>query len=128
MLEREVRRRYNLELGGAMVLYVAVLFTVVHLAKPMEPGATRMTLLLMPLIPIALATWAIARQFARMDEFVRLRSLESVAIAAAATAGWTLTYGFLELAGLPRLSMFTVWPIMGAVWGLHACVRNRFAR
>lgn len=62
-------------------------------------GATRTALLMMPLIPIALATWAIARQFTRMYECVRLRSLESVAIAAAATAGWTLNYGFLELAG-----------------------------
>ncbi len=30
--------------------------------------------------------WAIARQFRRMDEFVRLRSLESMAIGAAVTA------------------------------------------
>jgi hypothetical protein len=128
MLEREVRRRYGLELGGAMVLYTAVLFGAVYLAKPMEPGAARTAVLLAPLIPIGLAIWAVARQFRRMDEFVRLRSLESVALAAAVTAGWTVTYGFLELAGFPRLTMFTVWPIMGAVWGIHACVRTRLPR
>jgi len=128
MLEREVRKRYNLELGSAMVLYLAVLFAAVRFAKPMETGALRSALLLSPMLPIALAVWAIARQFGRMDEFVRLRSLESVALAAAVTAGWTVTYGFLELAGLPRLSMFTVWPIMGAVWGVHACVRRWLTR
>ena len=45
-----------------------------------------------------------------------------MAIAAAVTAGWTFTYGFLENAGYPRLSMFIVWPVMGAVWGLLACI------
>jgi hypothetical protein len=128
MLERDARRRYNFELGGALVLYVVVLFSAIKIAKPMDPGAARTALLLAPMIPIGLVIWAIARQFRRMDEFVRLRSLESVSLAAAVTAGWTMTYGFLELAGFPRLSMFVVWPIMGAVWGIHACVRGRITR
>ena len=128
MLERDARKRYGLELGGAMALYVAVLISAVYFAKPMEPSAVRTAVLLAPLIPIALATWAIARQFRRIDEFVRLRSLESVAIGAAVTAGWTLTYGFLEMAGFPRLSMFSVWPIMGAAWGIHACLRTWLSR
>jgi hypothetical protein len=123
MKEREAKRRYNLELGVSMLLYVGILFGSITLAKPLEPGHARTLLLLSPLLPVLLAVWAIARGFRRMDEFVRLRSLESVAIAAAVTAGWTLTYGFLESAGFPKLSMFWVWPIMGAVWGLHSCLR-----
>jgi hypothetical protein len=67
--------------------------------------------------------WAIARHFRRMDEFVRMRSLESLAVAAAITAGLSLTYGFLESAGFPKLSMFWVWGVMGLVWGAHACLR-----
>jgi len=123
MREREASRKYQLELGGAMLLYVIVLFGSIHIAKPMQPGAARTALLLSPMIPLLLATWAIARQFARMDEFVRLRTLEGLAIAAAVTASLTLTYGFLEGAGFPRLSMFWVWPVMGLVWGLVACLR-----
>lgn len=128
MLEREMRRRYNFELGGAMLLYATVLFVSIHFAKLMAPSAARTAVLLGPVVPLALAIWAIARQFRRLDEFLRLHSLESVAVGAAVTAAWTLTYGFLELSGFPRLSMFFVWPIMGAVWGLHACVRTRLGR
>ena len=117
MLERDARRRYLLEFGASMALYILVLFAAMSIAKPMQPGVLRTALLLAPMIPVGLAIWAIARQFRRMDEFVRLRTLESLAIAAAVTAGLSLTCGFLEGAGFPRLSMFWVWPVMGFVWG-----------
>lgn len=123
MLEQDIKRKYFRELGGALAIYVAILFGSLTLAKDVDPGTARTLLLLSPLVPVVLAVWAIARQFRRMDEFVRLQSLESVAIAAAVTAGWTLTYGFLESAGFPKLSMFWVWPVMGFVWGLHSCLR-----
>jgi hypothetical protein len=123
MLERDARRKYLLELGVSMAIYILVLFGALSIAKPMPEGALRTALLLTPMIPIALAIWAIARQFRRMDEFIRLRTLESLAIAAAVTAGLSLTYGFLEGAGFPRLSMFWVWPVMGFVWGGFECLR-----
>ena len=94
----------------------------------MEEGLARTLLLLTPVVPLLLAVWAIARHFSRMDEFMRLRSLESLAIAAAVTAGLSLTYGFLESAGFPKLSMFWVWGVMGIIWGLHACLRCLFSR
>jgi len=128
MLERETNRKYFYELFGALALYVIVLFGSILLSKRMDDGIARTLLLLTPGIPVLLAVWAVARHFRRVDEFVRLRSLESVAIAAAVTAGWTLTYGFLEGAGFPKLTMFAVWPVMGAVWGAHACLRNVLTR
>jgi hypothetical protein len=128
MKEREANRKYHVELFSAMLAYLVVLMGSIALAKPMEPGAARTLLLLTPIIPLVLSIWAIARHFKRMDEFVRLRSLESLAIAAAATAGLSLTYGFLESAGFPRLSMFWVWGVMGLIWGLHTCLRCAFSR
>ena len=128
MLEREGRRKYHLELGVSMAIYIVVLFGALSIGKPMEPSALRTGLLLTPMIPILLAVWAIARQFKRMDEFIRLRTLESLAIAAAVTAGLSLTYGFLEGAGYPRLSMFWVWPVMGFVWGGFECLRRLIKR
>jgi uncharacterized membrane protein (DUF4010 family) len=128
MKEREATRRYQFEMGAAMALYVAMLFGSIALAKPMEPGLARTLLLVTPIVPILLSVWAIARQFRRMDEFVRMRGLESIAIAAAVTAGLSLTYGFLESAGFPKLSMFWVWPVMGFVWGAHSCLRRVFSR
>jgi hypothetical protein len=108
MLEREANRKYRLELGGAMLLYIAVLFGSIQVGKAMEPGAARTLVLLSPAIPLVIAIWTIVRHFGRMDEFIRLRSLEGFAIAGAVTAGVTFTYGFLEGAGFPKLSMFWV--------------------
>ena len=59
---------------------------------------------------------AVVRAIRGSDEFIRKTTLEHLAIAAAVTAGVTFTYGFLEIAGFPKLSMFVVWPLMGAVW------------
>ena len=128
MKEREGNRKYRVELFSAMVAYMLVLFGSISFAKGMDDGLARTLLLVTPIVPLLLAVWAIARHFRRMDEYLRLRSLESIAIGAAVTAALTLTYGFLESAGFPKLSMFWVWPVMGFAWGLHACLRCVFTR
>jgi len=120
MTQQAKNARYFGELAGALVLYVAVLAIALSFGRQMAPGLARTALFVSPMIPFLLAVWAIVRQIRRSDEFVRKTTLEHVAIAAAVTAGWTFTYGFLENAGYPRLSMFTVWPVMGGVWGALA--------
>lgn len=128
MLEREAKRKYFWELGLSMVLYAVVLAVSLRVTGKMADGLARTLLALAPAVPVFITVWVIARQFRRMDEFVRLRSLESIAVAAAVTAGLTFTYGFLESAGFPRLSMFWVWGIMGITWGTHTCLRGFFSR
>jgi hypothetical protein len=128
MLEREAKRKYFWELGLSMLLYAALLMVSLRVVKDMDPGLLRTLIVLTPAIAVFLTVWVIARQFGRMDEFVRLRSLESIAVAAAVTAGLSLTYGFLESAGFPRLSMFWVWGIMGFTWGMHTCLRRFFSK
>ncbi len=128
MKEHEGNRKYRLELFSAMAAYMLVLFGSISVAKGMDENLARTLLLITPIIPLMLAVWAIARHFRRMDEYMRLRSLESIAIGAAVTCALSLTYGFLESAGFPKLSMFWVWPVMGFAWGLHACLRNVFTR
>jgi len=128
MKEREANQKYRLELFLAMGAYMVVLIGSITAAKSMESGVARTLLLLSPAIPMGFAVWAIARHFRRMDEFLRLRSLEGLAIAAAVTAGLSLTYGFLESAGFPKLSMFWVWGVMGMAWGSVSCLRCVFAR
>jgi hypothetical protein len=128
MLEREAKRRYLIEMAIVMALYVATLTIAIRIGRGMEDGTAKTLLTLLPAIPVFLTVWVIARQFRRADEFVRLRSLESIAIAAGVTAGLTFTYGFLENVGFPRLSMFWVWGIMGFTWGTHACLRCLWSR
>ena len=118
MREREANRRYVFELGGAMALYLLVLTVSLRGAPYLAPGFLRTLLLLSPTIPIALALWAYMRQLGRVDEFVRLRNLQALALAGGITGGFALTWGFLENAGFPRLGMFTVWMVFGGSWAV----------
>ena len=115
--------RYFVELMSSMALYVIVLATAIRMAPGIQSVGWKVIVSASPMIPIGLAIWAIARHFGRVDDYLKLLMLENVAVAAAVTAGASLTYGFLENAGFPKLSMFTVWPVMGAVWGAMACYR-----
>lgn len=109
-------RRYQKELGFALLLYMALLVGALLLSADMQAGDLRTALLLSPMLAFALAVRAIVRLVRDTDEFLRKSMLEQLAIAAAGTAGITFTYGFLEMAGFPKLSMFMVWPLMGALW------------
>jgi hypothetical protein len=128
MREREARNKYLLELGAALALYTAILFASIHMANTMQPGLARTLVVITPAIPIALFFWAIARHYRRMDEFVRLRTLESMAIGSGVVGAFSLTYGFFEMAGFPRLSMFWVWGILGFSTFMVACVRRLVKR
>jgi hypothetical protein len=76
------------------------------------------------MIGVLLMLWAITRQVLRSDEFMRKNQVENFALAAAVTAGLSFTYGFLENAGFPRLSMFLVWGVMGMTWVLVTILRG----
>lgn len=128
MHEKQIARVYFKELFGAIVLYMILLFASVKFGRPMEEGVARTVVLLSPMIGFGLACAAVARQLGRSDEYMRLMALENIAIAAAATAGLSFSYGFMETAGYPRLSMFSVWIVMGAVWGVVQFARCRIGR
>jgi len=110
--EKRAAKIYMRELIASIALYTVILMAAIHFGRPMEPGVLRTVVLLTPMIGFAAALWAIVRQIQRADEYIRMRLLENVALGAAITAGLTFTYGFLETAGYPKLSMFTVWCVL----------------
>jgi len=110
--EQEVAKLYLRELMSALGLYIVLLVAAITFGRPMAPGVLRTAFLLSPMIGFAAAIWAIVRQVQRVDEFVRMRLLENISLGAAITAGLTFSYGFLETAGFPKLSMFTVWCVL----------------
>jgi len=128
MREREATRKYLFEFGGAMALYLVVLSLSLRGANHVAEGVGRTLLLLSPMIPIALVLWAYMRQLARTDEFVRLRNLQALSLAGGITAGFSLTWGFLENAGYPRLSTFTVWMVFGGSWAVVSVAHGLYCR
>ncbi|MCA1246626.1 hypothetical protein [Massilia sp. MS-15] len=125
MHEKRVGKAYLREMTGSLLLYMVLLVAAIRWGRPLEDGLLRTLVLLTPMIGFALALWAIARHFARVDEYIRRFLLESLALGAGITAGLSFTYGFLETAGYPRLSMFTVWCVLCGSTGI-ICVLRRW--
>lgn len=123
MHEKRIYKLYYRELFGAIALYTIMLVAAITFGRPMAPGVLRTAILVSPMIGFGAAIWAIARQVQRVDEYVRRLLLENVALSAAMTAGLTFTYGFLETAGFPKLSMFTVWCVLCASFLVVQAVR-----
>ena len=128
MRASEVAKRGVVEMIVGIAIYTAILVPALRYGPSMEPGSLRTFVLVSPMIGFLLAMWAVIRNLARIDEYLRMRTLENIAIAAGVTMGATFTYGFLENAGYPRLTMFMVWPVMGAVWAIVAIFREHVLR
>lgn len=122
--QQRINRAYLMELGGALAVYMVLLFAAIRFGRPMPEGAARSLVLVSPMVGFVLMLWTIGRHFNRIDEYMRLRLLENIAIAAGITAGLTFTYGFLETAGLPRISMFTVWVVLCGSTGVVQLLRK----
>lgn len=123
MRENQVNQKYLLELFGFLFIYV-VMNGITWYAKDMPDSTMRTALALLPMLPALGMLWAIVRHFQRMDEYLRIWSLENLAIAGAMTWVFSLTYGFMEGVGYPLLSMWVVWSIFMGGYGLVACTRK----
>lgn len=128
MREREGIKVYFRELGASLAIYVLILFAAAKFGPSVPAGLWRVAVGVSPMIGYCLMTWAVARHFRRIDEYIRQLSLECIAVAAAVTAGLSFTYGFLEGPDYPRLSMFVVMPVMFGLWGALVYVRTWRAR
>ncbi|MDO8177103.1 MAG: hypothetical protein Q7T62_02555 [Undibacterium sp.] len=124
MREKQMTQTYLRELFGSLFLYMMVLFVSIWAAKDMPAGLPRTLTALCPMLPVLGMLWAIVRQFQRADEYLRVWNLENVAMAAALTAAFSLTYGFMEGVGFPKLSMFVIWGVFMGGWGVIASARK----
>lgn len=123
MHEKKIGWMYHRELLSALVIYTVILIVTIQYGRGMAEGVARTLVLASPMAGFLLAIWAIARHMRRIDEYQRQFQLENIALAGAITAGLTFTYGFMETAGYPKLSMFSVWMVMCGAWGVIGCAR-----
>jgi amino acid transporter len=112
-------RRYTVQLTIAMLLYILLLFgSILAVQRLNVEGAWRFVLILIPLLPVAAVVPAVFRYVRDTDEFERQLTTESLAIAAGVTAVFSVTYAFLESAGLPHLSAWYTWLVVMGSWGI----------
>ena len=110
-------KQYLKELATTLAVYGVMLVGSIELLTHAEVARPwRDLIALSPMIPAAATAWIVLRELRRMDELQRRIQLEALGFSFAGTAILTFSYGFLEGLGYPRLSMFTVWPLLAALW------------
>jgi hypothetical protein len=124
MRTQKIFIRYFLEMLGGFVLFGLALAFRDNLEHSLHPGLLRMLVLVSPVVPFLLVIWTVVRHFQRLDEYGRLMSLQSIAIAFGVTMFWAFASGFMEDAGFPRFGMLSVWNVGMFTWAVVAIVRN----
>jgi len=100
-----------------LTAYIVVLIVSQRMLASIGPDSTMTPLLAVaPIIPAVFICGVVVQAIRNLDEMQRKLQLEALAVAFAGTALITFSYGFLEGNGLPKLSMFAVWPLMSALW------------
>ena len=120
-------KRYSIEMGASLALYMVFLILSLNLLKNPEGLGTglRIVITLLPVIPAALMCWAIVRMMRTLDEMHLRIQFEALGFAFAASALLTFSYGFLENVGFPHISWICVWPVMGVMWIIGLALARR---
>ena len=117
---RKAKRRYKIEFGAAMALYIAVLVGA-KIASHHVEGEPALTLLaLAPVAPIILAVIAFFRFFFSMDERQRRISADAAALTLPIGILTALTLGFLSAFDVFHFESEMVWfaAFLIGTWGV----------
>lgn len=126
--DRAIAKKYLIELGLALGLYMVTLITSIHFAQDMETGTLRTLIVLTPTLPGLGALFAITRAVNRMDDYGRTRMLEVMTLSGGITAFLSFSYGFLEGIGYPKQSGFTFYAVFMLGWCVISLIRNFLER
>lgn len=114
----QAQNRYYREFTVAITAYVIVLFGSVYGLNHGIEGPLKIVVAVVPVIPIIGIFLAAVRWFKATDEYNQKTSAISMAIAGGVTALAAVTYGFLENAGLPKMSVWIVYMIFMTTWAI----------
>src|SRR5690606_34891721 len=97
-------------------LHILLTLVSITILKQTPATALRYLIAILPMLPLIFAFRSFLHQLANMDELQQRIQLQAIGFAAGAVGMITLTYAFLENAGLPQLSMIWVFPLMCLLW------------
>ena len=117
---KKAGRRYRLEMGGAMVLYMAVLFAAKIASRGVEEGVVLALLALSPVLPLIWAGVAFFRFYFNLYERDRRISADAAALTLAIGILTSITLGFLSAFDVFTLEDDMMWfaPFLIILWGL----------
>lgn len=115
-VDKASSRKYKLRMLAVSLVYVALVYASVHALQRKPAAPWKYVIAVLPMLPVLLMPLFFVQLLRSLDELQRKIQLEALGFAFAASALLTLTYGFLENAGLPDVNWVWVWPIMGGFW------------
>ena len=121
----------QIQFGFAGLAYLMFLVGAVTAVSANPTAEWRYWVAALPLVPTAVVVFLIVRQLGRLDEVQKRTQMQAIGFSLAATGLVTFGYGFLEDAGLPRMSASLVLPLMASFWILGVlglALRMRFRR
>ena len=119
-------KRYFRRFLAAVLGYVILLLIADLLLNRIPAGSVwRYAVSPLPVVPVAFGVLAFLTYVRRLDELQRRIQLEALAFSLGCTGLLTLTLGFLENGGLPRVSMIWVLPMIIGLWGVGVYIAGR---
>ena len=118
-------KRYLKEFGSSMAAYTVMVPVSVWLLKGHEHSLTRYVFATLPVIPSAFAMWAAIRFFRSLDELQRRIHFEGMAFSFLGTCLISLTWGFLQNAGLHHADVIWVTPLLVLLWAVGLKIASR---
>lgn len=124
MSAKAAERTYVMEMAIAAAAYVGLLYARKPLLAATSDPALGIAIKLAPIVPVYLIALAVWRHYRRIDEYARLKLLESLALAGGFTALIATTYIILEDIGLPHLDLLWSMPLFGVSWAAASFLRQ----
>jgi hypothetical protein len=121
-------RRYLREFWIAIAAYVAILSASIYGLDHGVSGFARYVVAVVPVLPVIGVFVAVVRWLRATDEYQRQTTITAMAIAGGATALINVTYGFLETAGLPSVSVWTTYALFMIIWLVATLTLQRTSR
>jgi len=122
------QQRYFLEFGASIAAYAVILTASVYGLNHGVIGFLRYVVAVVPAVPIIGVSLAVVRWLRATDEYERQTTITGMAIAGGLTALIAVTYGFLENAGMPRMSVWISYLIFMTIWGIATPILKRAPR
>jgi hypothetical protein len=111
----ELCKKYRNQAYVGFLLYGAVTALAMWAVLKHPLGIWRLPVALTPMLPALFIAWATVRLFSSGDELQVKIQMQSLAFAFVGTVLLTLSYGFLQMAGVPTANWVWVWPLMGTL-------------
>ena len=116
--DRKAVVSYSIRFGIGAVLYSVGVFVGLRWARSLGDSPWRFVVVLLPMIGVAVCTWAMMRISRETDEMQARKVLEALVISAAGTVIASMAYGFMEEVGAPHISLMWVTVVWAFLFGV----------